>query len=120
MKIKIISTLMILLMFSSINLMADMEKTSTGEKAAKETDEKYKDEIDDLLKKYTLEKFSQQLIFEARISQLKEKEQTANIFAGIIKLGLGYWGLSKNNAYSNITGGIFALSGTLQLLQINW
>jgi hypothetical protein len=42
------------------------------------------------------------------------------IFGGMCKLGIAAWGFSQKNAYGNITGSIFALSGTIQIIAIRW
>lgn len=43
-----------------------------------------------------------------------------DLFGGVFKLGIAAWGFSQKNAYGNVTGSIFALTGTIQIIQIRW
>lgn len=48
------------------------------------------------------------------------EEDRLNIIGVAVKLGLGYWGFTRQTNYGNVTGFIFIMSGTIQLLQIEW
>lgn len=43
-----------------------------------------------------------------------------SLTGAIIKLGIGYWGFKQENAYGNVTGSLFALSGIIQITMIRW
>jgi len=43
-----------------------------------------------------------------------------NLFGGLCKLGLAYWGFSQENAFGNVAGSVFALGGTIQILEVRW
>ena len=40
--------------------------------------------------------------------------------AGLLKLGLAYWGFKQDNAFGNVAGSVFALQGTVQLFEIKF
>ena len=45
---------------------------------------------------------------------------SAALIAGLINLGLAYWGFSQKNAFGNVAGSVFALRGTVHIFTIRW
>lgn len=47
-------------------------------------------------------------------------DKKGSVFGGVVKLGIASWGFSQENAYGNVTGSLFALSGIIQIVAIRW
>lgn len=50
----------------------------------------------------------------------RRSDNTIKVFGSIFKLGIAYWGFSQHNSYGNVTGVLFALGGTVQLLSLEF
>ena len=47
-------------------------------------------------------------------------DTTGHVSGGLLKLGIGYWGFKQKTLYGNVTGFLFTLSGTMQILNVRW
>ena len=92
--------------------------------AAIKTNKKYAIEIAELSNPYLFNLFKDRNKVRQETLRIKQRQYTldtmGNLFGGIIKLGIGYWGFSQENVYGNVTGSVFALSGTIQIITIKW
>ena len=75
---------------------------------------------------YSMEPYMQRLIDDVNASTRRNNmiayrlDKSADIFGGMVKLGLAYWGFKQNNGYGNVTGVLFAISGTAQIILLKF
>lgn len=50
----------------------------------------------------------------------KSNADEGDLLAGILKLGIGAWGLSQKTAYGYVSGSIFLISGSVNILTFRY
>lgn len=121
--------------WSGISSAYAMDFSAAAKEAALKTNEELADEIEEILNIVELKLFvydnrdlnylrsTNRSIFEltARNNRIAyQLDTTGYLFGGLFKLGIAYWGFAQNSRYGNVTGGLFALSGIVQLFRIQF
>lgn len=111
-----------------------MNYSEAGRKAAERTNEELAEEISELLSvndklwlkqaQRDLDRLDYMIYLQEEVRRKALLQRRLNnsgyLFGGILKLGIAYWGFKQENAYGNVTGSLFALSGIVQIVTIKW
>lgn len=54
------------------------------------------------------------------IPEAQEQEKQGSLLAGILGISMGIWGLKQDTTYGNWSGAIFLISGTINILSIEF
>jgi len=108
-----------------------LDFSEVGREAAERTNNELEEEILDVLDtdeiRWLLRSQRDLNHMQYLIEEVRRKADTqsrlntmGHLFGGLFKIGIGYWGFTQDSMYGNVTGVLFGLSGTVQLINLSW